>query len=128
MIFDLYAVVSNFAVKVAHNLIGYFSDVSYFCVIYVYNDFPRTNQMNQSHHSRMGLTSHISDAYDAFFSSCFYFSLVVSLMMMNPKNQMTTDQGQGSLLARALCYVLNYLLIKSFDRLVESFLIESQYA
>ena len=29
--------------------------------------------MNHSHHSRMGLTSHISDAYDTFSSSCFSF-------------------------------------------------------
>ena len=47
---------------------------------------------------------------------------------MNPTNQMTTDQGSGSLLVRAFSYVLNFLLIESFDRLVESFLIESQYS
>ena len=76
----------------------------------------------------MGRTSHLSDAYDVFSSSCFSFSLVLSLMTMNSTNQMTTDQGLGSLLVRAFRYVLNYLLIKSFAfSLVESFLIESQY-
>ena len=37
-----------------------FSDVSYFCVVYVYNDCPQMNQSHQSHHSRTGQTSHIS--------------------------------------------------------------------
>ena len=84
--------------------------------------------MNQSHHLRMGLTSHLSDAYDAFSSFSISFSEVLSLMTMNPTNQMMTDQGLGSLQVRAFCYVLNYFLIKSFDFcLVESFLIESQY-
>ena len=53
---------------------------------------------------------------------------VLSLMTMIPKNQMTKDQGQGSLLVRDFHYILNYLLIESFDRLVESFPIESQYS
>ena len=75
----------------------------------------------------MGRTSHLSDAYNAISYSCFSFSLVLSLMTINPTNQMTTDQGQGSLLVCAFCYVLNYLLIDLFDRLVESFLIDSQY-
>ena len=125
MIFDLYAVVRNFDVEVAHNLIGSFFDVSYFCVVYVYNE---CHQTNQNHHSKMVRTSHISDAYDAFSSSWFSFYLVLSLMKTNPTNQMTTDQGQGSLLVRAFRYVLNYLLIESSDRLVESFLTESQYS
>ena len=102
-----------------------FPNVSYLFVVYVCNDYHWTNQ---NHCLKMGWTIHLSDAYDAFSSSCFYFSLVLSLMTMNPKNQMRTDQGQGSLLVRASCYVLNYLLIKSFDRLVKSFLIESQYS
>ena len=61
-------------------------------------------------------------------SSRFSSSLVLSLMTMNPTNQMMTDQGLGSLQVRAFCYVFNYLLIQSFDRLVKSFLIESQYS
>ena len=76
----------------------------------------------------MGRTSHLSDAYDAFSYYCFSFSLLLSLMTMNPTNQMMTDQVPGSLMVSAFCYVLNYLIIESFDRLVESFLIESQYS
>ena len=56
------------------------------------------------------------------------FALVLSLMTMNLTNQMTTDQGPGLLQVRDFCYVLNYLPIESFDRLVELFLIESQYS
>ena len=83
---------------------------------------------NQSRRSKMGLTSHLSDAYNAFSSSCASFSLLSSLITMTPTNHMTTVQGPGSLLVRAFCYVLNYPLIKSFDcRLVESYLVESQY-
>ena len=125
MIFDLNAVVSNFAVKVAHNMIGSFSDVSYLCVVYVYNECHRTNQ---NHRSKMGLTSHLSDAYNAFSSSCASFSLLSIVMKMIPTNHMMMDQGPGSLLVRVFRYVLNYLLIESFDCLVESFLIELQYS
>ena len=101
------------------------SGVSYICVVYAYNDCP---QMNQSHHLRIGLTSHLSNAYDTFYSSCFSFPLVLSMMTMDLTNQMMTDQGLGSLWVRAFCYVLNYFLIESFAcRLVKSFEIESQY-
>ena len=48
-----------------------FSDVSYFCVVYVYNDCPRMNQSHQSHHSRTGLTSHIFYAYNTFIIFTF---------------------------------------------------------
>ena len=75
-----------------------FYDVSYHCVAYIYNDCHRTNQ---DHCSKMGLTSHLSDAYDIVSSSCAYFSLLLSLMTRNPKNQMTAVQGPGSLLVRA---------------------------
>ena len=76
----------------------------------------------------MGWMSHLSDAYDAFSFSCASFSLLLSLMTMTPKNQMTKVKGPGSRMVRAFRYVLNYPLIKSFDcRLVESFLVESQY-
>ena len=102
-----------------------FPDVSYLCVVYVYNDCHRTNH---NHSSKMGLTSYLSDAYDAFSSSCASFSLLLSLMTMPPTNQMTTVQGPGSLLVRGFCYVLKYLLIESFDfRLVQSYVVESQY-
>ena len=97
-----------------------FPYVSYLCVVYVYND---CHQTNQNHLSKMGQTSHISDAYDAFSSSCDSFPLLLSLMTMTT----TTVQGLGSLLVRDFRYILNYPLIESFDFcLVESFLIESQ--
>ena len=69
-------------------------------------------------------TSHLSDSYDDFSSSCASISLLSSLMTMTPTNQMMTVQGPGSLLVRAFRYVLNYPLIESFDcRLVESYLV-----
>ena len=72
--------------------------------------------------------SHLSDAYNAFSSSCASFSLLLSLTTMTPMNQMTTVQGPGSLPVCAFCHVLNYPLIESFDCcLVESYLVESQY-
>ena len=102
-----------------------FSDVSYLCVAYVYNDFHRTNQ---NHRSKMGLTSHLSDAYNAFSSSCASFSLLLSPMTMNTTIRTTTVQGPGYFPVRTFRYVLNYPLIESFDCcLVESYLVKSQY-
>ena len=76
----------------------------------------------------MGLTSNLSDAYDAFYSSCASFSLLLSPMPMTPTNQMTTVWGPGYFPVRTFRYVLNYTLIESFDCcLVESYLVESQY-
>ena len=76
----------------------------------------------------MGLTSRLSDAYDAFSSLCASFSLLSSPMTMTLTNQMTTVQGPGSLLVCVFCCILNYPLIKSFDFcLVKSYLVESQY-
>ena len=126
IIFDLYAVVGNFSVKVAHSLIGSFSRcfLSFRHLVYNY-----CHWTNKNHRSKMGRMSHLSDAYDAFSSSCASFSLLSNMMTMTPTNHMTTVQGPGSLLVRAFCYVLNYPLIKSFDfRLVELFLVESQYS
>ena len=60
----------------------------------------------------MGLTSHLSDAYNAFSSSCFSFSLLFSPMTMSPTNQMMKVQGPGSLPAHTFFHVLDYLLIK----------------
>ena len=101
------------------------SHVSYLCVAYVYNG---CYWNNQNHRLKMDLTSHLSDAYDAFSSSRASFSFLLSLMTMTPTNKRTTVQGSGSLLVRDFCYVLNYPLIKSFDcHLVESYLVESQY-
>ena len=79
MIFDLYSIVSNFAVKVAHNLIGSFSDVSTSCVACVCNDYHRTNRNCRS---MMGLTSNLFCVYDIFSSYCVSFSSMASLTMM----------------------------------------------
>ena len=75
-----------------------FPDVSHFCVACVCNDY---HQNNQRRHLKMGLASHISDAYDDFSSSYFYFSLHLSPMTMSPTNQMMTVQVPGSLLVCA---------------------------
>ena len=99
-----------------------FPNVSYLCIAYVYND---CHQTNQNHRSKMGRTSHLSDAYDAFSSLCASFSLLSITMTMNLTNQMITDQGLGSLQVCAFRYVWNYLLIKSFDFcLVKSYLVD----
>ena len=76
----------------------------------------------------MGLTSHLSDAYDAFSSSCASFSLLLSPMTTTPTNQMRTVQGPSYFPVCTFRYVLNYPLIELFDCcLVESYLVESQY-
>ena len=125
MIFNLYAVVRNFAVKVAHSLIGSFFLCLFFYVAYVYND---CHWRNQNHRSKMGLTSHLSDDSDAFSSSCASFSLLLIPMTMTPTNQMETVQVQGYFPVFTFCYVLNYLLIESFYCcLVESYLVKSHY-
>ena len=59
----------------------------------------------------MGMTSHLSDAYNAFSSSCFSFSLLLSPMPMYPTNQTMKVLGPGSLPIRAFIHVLNYPLI-----------------
>ena len=127
---------------------GPFSDVSYSCVVYVYNDCPQMNQSHQSHHSRTGLTSHLFYACDA--SSSFYFSffyVLILTMMRNMTNQMVGDQGLISILVHDFrTSMLKYVLIKLFlfeseyhqyfcapryvsfsVRLFESYLVESQY-
>ena len=71
----------------------------------------------------MGLTSHLSDAYDAFSSSCVSFSSLLSLMKMSLKNLTMKVLGPGSPPVRAFLHVLNYLLIM----LVDCHLIESSY-
>ena len=79
MIFDLCAVVSNFALKHVHNCIRYFPDLFFSYVVCIYNHFRQTNQ---NHHPVMGVTSHISCVYDAFSSYHVSFSLMMSLPMM----------------------------------------------
>ena len=44
----------------------------------------------------MGLTSHLSDAYDAFSSSCFSFSLLLSPMKMSLMSLTMKVLGPGS--------------------------------
>ena len=45
----------------------------------------------------MGLSSHLSDAYEYFSSSYFSFSSLLSPMTMSPTNHMMKVQGSGSL-------------------------------
>ena len=79
MIFDLYAVVSNFAVKRAHNLSDPFSDSSSSYVVYIYNHY---HSMNQNSRLMMGLTSRLYYVYDDFSSYCVFNYSVMSLTMM----------------------------------------------
>ena len=64
----------------------------------------------------MGLTSHISDAYDAFSSSCVSISLLLTLMKMSPMRSLAMKvMGPGSPPVRAFLNVLNYPLIVLVD-------------
>ena len=78
-----------------------FASVVVACVVYVYNDCHRRNH---NHRSKMGRTSHISDAYDTFSSLCASFYLLLSPMTMTPTNQMTTVQGPGYFPVRMFSY------------------------
>ena len=62
----------------------------------------------------MGLTSHLSDAYDAFSSYCV-FSLILIPMKMFLTNMTMKVLGPGSPLVRAFLHVLNYPLIVLVD-------------
>ena len=53
----------------------------------------------------MGLTSHLSDAYDAFSSSCVSFSLLLSPMKTFLTNLSMKVLGPGSPLVRAFLRV-----------------------
>ena len=98
MMFDLYAVVIKFTVKVAHILIRSFSGVSYLLVACVCND---CHWKNQSRLLKLSLTIHLSDAYDAFSSSFFPFSSLLSPMTMSLTNQTMKVLGLGSPWVRA---------------------------
>ena len=67
MIFNLYAVVSNFHIKLAHNLIRLFPVGSSFCVASVYSHCHRKNQ----NRSMMILTSPVSCVSDTFLCISF---------------------------------------------------------
>ena len=58
----------------------------------------------------MGMTSHLSDAYDAFSSSCVSFSLLLSPMKMSLTNLKMKVLGPGSPTVCAFIHVLNYPL------------------
>ena len=89
-----------------------FPDVSYRCVTCVCNN---CHEKNQSRRSKMGLTSHLSSAYDTFSYSLFYFSLLLSPMTMYPMDHTMKVLGPGSLPFRAFLHVLNYSLIVLMD-------------
>ena len=71
----------------------------------------------------MCLTSHLSDAYDAFSSSCVSFSSLLSPMKISVTNMTMKVLGPGLLPVRAFLHVLNYPLII----LVDCHLIKSLY-
>ena len=64
----------------------------------------------------MGLTSHISDAYDTFSSYCVSYSLILSLMKMSLMTSLKMMVlGPGSPPVRAFLNFLNYPLIVLVD-------------
>ena len=64
----------------------------------------------------MGLTSHLSDAYDTFSSFCVSSSLLLSPMKMSLMTSLAMMvMGLGSPLVRAFLHYLNYLLIVLVD-------------
>ena len=64
----------------------------------------------------MGLTSHLSDDYDAFSSYCVSSSLILSLMKMSLMTSLTMIAlGPGSPTVRAFLNFLNYPLIVLVD-------------
>ena len=111
---------SHYRCKQRKNKKHHFSDVSYFFVACVCN---HCHWKNQNRRLKMGMTSHLYDAYDAFSSSWFYFSLLLSLMKMSLTNLTMKVLGLGYPPVCAFLHVLNYLLIV----LVDCHLIESPY-
>ena len=90
-----------------------FSDVSSFCVACVCNN---CHQKNQNRHSKMGLTSHLSDAYDDFSSYCVSSSLLLILMKMSLVTSLTMMVlGPGLPPVCAFPHFLNYMLIVLVD-------------
>ena len=71
----------------------------------------------------MGLTSHLANAYNAFSSSCFTFSSLLSPMKMSLTNLTMKVLGLGSPLVCAFIHVWNYPLIV----LVDCCLVKSSY-
>ena len=67
----------------------------------------------------MGLTSHLSDAYNAFSSSCVSFSLLLSPMEMSLTNLTMKVLVPSSPPVCAFLHVLNYPLIVLVDYCVK---------
>ena len=113
MIFDLYAVVSNFSVKRAHILIrSFFRMALFLCCC----DCNHCHQENQNRCSKMGLTSHLSDAYNAFSSCYVSSSLLLSLMKISMMTSLTMMvPGPGSPPIHAFLHFLSYPLIVLVD-------------
>ena len=59
--------------------------------------------MNQSHHLRMGLTSHLSDAYNTF--SSFYFSFFFGAESDDDESDKSDDDGSGSEFTFGPCFL-----------------------
>ena len=76
-------------------------DVSYLCVVYAYNDCP---QMNQSHHLRMGLTSHLSDAYEKL--SYFMLFFLFGAESDDDESDVSDDDGSVSRFTFGPCFSL----------------------
>ena len=71
---------------------------------------------NHNRRLKMGLTSHLSDAYDAFSSYCVSSSLLLSMMKMSLMTSLTMMVlGPVSPPVRAFIVVLNYLLVVLVD-------------
>ena len=98
-----------FPLKLRIVLSNPFPAVSYFCVACVCN---HCHQKNLSRILKMCLTSHFSDAYEAFTSFCFSFSLLLSLVKMSLMTSLTMKVlGPGSSPVHEFLHVLNYPLI-----------------
>ena len=89
MIFDLYAVVSNFSVKNVHNLLDPLSDCFPSYVACVCN---HCSWMNQNRLVMISLKSHHPCVYEKNYYYRFSFSLTTSLTMMGlgPGNMVRT--------------------------------------
>ena len=119
MVFDLYAVVSTFAVKRAHNFIGSFFRCLFFYFACVCNHCHWTSQNRRS---KMGLTSHLSCFHDAFYSYRVSFSLMTIMMMISLMTILTMIFMGPVYLVSALFHFLKIPFVVSMDyfHLVES--------
>ena len=94
MIFDLYSVVSNFTVNLAHDIIGIVSDGYSFCVACVCGHCCRTNH----HRLRMNficLVSCVSDAI-SFYRIFMYLMELLSSNKSDSLDDESDDDGSDS--------------------------------